>query len=526
MRLTLVLALALGVIVGGGLAVPVLMHVLGPAEGRLPISQMEANAGEARPEKARVKAAEPPLPPVPAGLDQLSERFRAVARHIKPAVVWVGVSQTVEAPSGGLMGPEDFFRRFFGNPGGDEGDAMPMPAPRRRSQPRTFQRRGLGSGVIVDAAGFILTNNHVVRDADEITVRLADGREFTAEVVGTDPPTDIAVIRIKAEDLPVAPLGDSSKMEVGDWVLAVGSPFGLDQTVTSGIISATGRAGMGITDYESFLQTDAAINPGNSGGPLVNMAGQVIGINTAIASRTGGYMGVGFSVPVNIARKVMEIIREKGKVVRGWLGVAIQPLTKEMAESMGLPSEKGALIGQVFDDSPAKAAGLEAGDVVVEWDGEAVEGPAELQNAVAWTAPDTTVSAVVLRDGKKKTVKVTVTTRTEEVAAVGGRTAPAPGKPAEIKDLGIEVSGVTPEAAERYGYEPGQGVLIAKVEPGSVAARANLQEGMLILAVGGEKVKTVAELKDALKKQDLAKGVPLLVRSGDRQVFMLLKKRS
>jgi len=496
-RLLLVLVLAMGIIVVGGVAVPVLLNLVSP--GAAPMARSEAWAA---PEELE------PLPPMPEGLDRLSERFRAVAKHIRPAVVAIGVSKTVEAspwPFG-----DDFFRRFFGRqfpgPGGE----------------RKFEQRGLGSGVIVSKDGYILTNNHVVAEADEITVRLSDGREFAAEVIGTDPPSEIAVVRVKADgDLPVARLGDDAAMEVGDWVLAVGAPFGLEQTVTSGIISATGRHGVGITEYENFIQTDAAINPGNSGGPLVNMNGEVIGINTAIASRSGGYMGVGFAVPINMARKVMDRLVEEGEVVRGWLGVGIQPLTPELAESMGIKDEQGVLVSQVFDDTPAAEAGIQAGDVVLKFNGKAVGQASELQSAVAWTKPGTKVKVLLVRDGKRRTVTVTIAKRPEQPSMARA----APGAPAELDELGIGVSGVTPEARERYGYEPGQGVLITAVKPGSLASRAGLEEGMLILQAAGKDVGSVADLKKVLNEADLSRGLPLLVRAGDRQMFILLKKR-
>ncbi len=499
-RLLLVLAVALGIIVVGGVCVPIVLNLISPPAERCPSPELQA--AEAPPEA---------LPPMPEELDRLSERFRAVAKRVKPSVVAIGVSQTVDSSTGPLDADE-FFRRFFGR-------ELDRPGGRR---PQKFQRQGLGSGVIVDPGGYILTNNHVVEDAEQITVRLADGREFVAEVVGTDPPTEIAVIRIKADHLPAAPLGDSRKVEVGDWVLAIGSPLGLDQTVTSGIISATGRRGVGITDYENFIQTDAAVNPGNSGGPLVNMRGEVIGINTAIASRYGGYMGIGFAVPMEMAQGVMNSLRQKGKVVRGWLGVGIQPLSKDMAESMKLKSDEGVLLSQVFEDGPAAKAGLQVGDVIVEFAGKPVTGPAELQAAVAWAEPGSKADMVVLRDGKRRTFKVAVANRTDQPEAVAkGK----PGVPSKIEDLGIEVSAVTPEAADRYGYKPGQGVLITEVDPNGAAARERLLPGMLILQVGGEKVSGVAEFRAALKKADLAKGVPMLVRAEDRQMFVLLKKR-
>ena len=498
-RLLTVLVMALGIIVLTGVAVPILLNKGLPSGERGPSVELSAAEGKLE-----------PLPAIPPEVNQISEAFRAVAKRVKPAVVAVGVSQTVRAPAAPL-GPDDFFRRFFGEPD-ENGREGPM---------RRFQRQGLGSGVIIDADGYILTNNHVVAEADEIMVHLADGREFKAKVIGTDPPTDVAVIQIKAERLPVAQLGNSDKVEVGDLVLAIGSPFGLEQTVTFGLISATGRGGVGITDYENFLQTDAAINPGNSGGPLVDMQGQVIGINTAIASRSGGYMGVGFSVPANLASEVMKRIRETGKVVRGWLGVGIQRLTPELAESLKLKTEEGVLVSQVFEGGPAAKAGLKAGDVVLEYNGKPVKTSYDLQSAVAWTKPGTQAALAVLRDGKRITLKVEVEERPSQPEMARAEK----GGPTEFKDLGIQVSNLTAAEAKRYGYTREQGVLITDVDAGSVAAMAGLRRGMLILEVGRQKVASVAEFRAAVKKADLAKGIPFLVRAGDRETFIVLRKR-
>jgi len=499
-RLLVVLVLSLGIIVLTGVAVPILLNQGLPSGEQGPTVMVSAAEGK-----------QEPLPAIPPEVNQISEAFRAVAKRVKPAVVAIGVSQTVEQPTV-PGGADEFLRRFFGVEPDEEGGRGPT---------RKFRRQGLGSGVIVDADGYILTNNHVVAEADKITVRLADGRDFEAKVIGTDPPTDVAVIQIKAERLPVAQLGNSDKAEVGDLVLAIGSPFGLEQTVTFGMISATGRGGVGITDYENFLQTDAAINPGNSGGPLVDMRGQVIGINTAIASRSGGYMGVGFSVPITLAAEVMKRIRETGHVVRGWLGVGIQRLTPELAESMKLKTEEGVLISQVFEGGPAAKAGLKARDVVLEYNGKPMKTSYDLQSAVAWTKPGTPGALVILRDGKRMNLKVEVEERPSrpELAGVDK------GGPAEMKDLGLEVANLTAETAQRYGYRQGQGVLITDVEPGSVASMVNLKRGMLILEVARQKVTSVTELRQAMKKADLAKGIPLLVRAGDRETFVVLRKR-
>jgi serine protease Do len=507
-RLILVLIVSLGIIAASGLAVPMLMNAA-PAG---PSSSPVANAAET------AKTSEPPA--ALADVDRLSQAFRDAAKRVMPAVVSISTSQTVTAPASPFGGmPDDFLRRFFGMEP-DEGSGSGSGS--SSGSPRKFQRQGLGSGVIIDAEGHILTNNHVVDSADEITVHLSDGREFKAKVIGRDAPTDVAVIQIKAENLPTAQLGDSDKMQVGDWVIAIGAPFGLDETVTAGIISATGRHGVGITDYESFLQTDAAINPGNSGGPLVNMRGQIIGLNTAIASRSGGYMGVGFAVPINLARDVMKRIIETGHVTRGWLGVGIQKLTSEMAESKGLKSTEGALVNQVFEGGPADKAGLKTGDVIVEFNGKPVKEPNELQGAVAWTVPGAKAEMIVMRDGQKKTLTLTIEKRTEQVVEAANE---KPGAPATLKELGIQVSNVTAENSSRYGYKPGQGVVVTNVDDSGLGAVAGLKAGMLILKVNDSKVTSVTELREAMAKADLAKGVPLLVRMGNSQMFMLIRKK-
>jgi serine protease Do len=510
-RLLIVLAGSLGLIVVGGVLVPAMLNMLTPLAER-PTMAMAAETGA----KAEViaKAAEP-LPPISPEVDRLSAAFREAAKRVKPAVVAVTTSQTVTAPASpfGDSG-DDFLRRFFGQePGGRQSGKGPT---------RKFQRQGLGSGIIVDPDGYILTNNHVVEEAQEISVHLADGREFKAKVVGADPPTDIAVIKIKADNLPVAQLGDSEKAEVGDWVIAIGAPFNLEATVTAGIISATGRSNVGIAEYEQFLQTDAAINPGNSGGPLINMRGQVIGVNTAIASRSGGNAGVGFAVPSNLAREVMKRIRETGHVTRGWLGVGIQRLTPELADSMKLKVDQGALISQVMAGGPAEKAGIKAGDVILEFAGKPVKTPSELQNTVAWAAPGTKADLLILRGGKRQTLRVTVEKRPQQPESPAEA---EPGAPANFKDLGIEVGNITADATRQFGYKPGQGALITDVEAGGLGATAGLRPGMLILQIAGQKVGGVAEFREAVGKADLAKGIPMLVRAGDRQMFVLLKKR-
>lgn len=333
----------------------------------------------------------------------LSQAFRQVAKSIRPSVVSISSTKRIAASQpriqrfdvpegfGGFL-DDDILERFF---------EFQMPD-------GALEQQGRGSGVIVSEDGYILTNYHVAGEADEVNVTLSDGRQFRAKIVGGDKATDIAVLKIDANNLKPAKLGKSANLEVGEWVLAMGSPFGLDQTVTAGIISATGRANVGITDYEDFIQTDAAINPGNSGGPLVNLRGEVVGINTAIASRSGGYMGVGFAIPSEMAGRVMHSIIDKGFVTRGWLGAMIQDLSEELAESFKFESTEGVLIGDVVAESPAANAGLKSGDIVTKYNGQAVETANELRNAVAATAPDTDATLEIFRDGERKTLKVRI----------------------------------------------------------------------------------------------------------------------
>ena len=445
----------------------------------------------------------------------LTRVFQEVTKALQPSVVSIN---SVKKMKPAVRGPEnefhewpEEFRRFFGDDTFDRFFQFRMPE-------RGFQQRGLGTGVIVSEDGYILTNNHVVAGADEVNVTLSDERELQAEVVGTDSKSDLAVLKIEAGDLAPAELGDSDAIEVGQWVLAIGSPFGLTQSVSAGIISAKGRANMGIADYEDFIQTDAAVNPGNSGGPLVDLNGRVIGINTAIASRTGGYMGIGFAIPSNMARQILDSIIEKGHVDRGWLGAAIQDLTEGLAESFGYDSTEGVLIGDVVEESPADKAGLKTGDIVVEYNGKPVGKAAQLRNAVAATAPESDVELVVFRDGKRKTLEVTVGLLEGQVAAAGGTE--------RAQDLGMTVKTLTPELAREAGVDEDQkGVMVARVEPGGLAARAGVRSQDVIVAVGGLSIADVADFRKAMDEQDLEEGVRLQVKREGMRRFVFLKNR-
>lgn len=445
----------------------------------------------------------------------LSEAFHHVSQAIRPSVVSISSVKRVrvERPHvrryGGEM-PEEF-RRFFGDDFFDR-FFFEMPSP-----PRGFEQHGLGTGVIVSEDGYILTNNHVVADADEVSVTLSDKRQFTAKLVGTDESTDIAVLKIDTSDLVAAKLGDSDRLKIGEWVLAIGSPFGLDHTVTAGIISAKGRANVGLADYEDFLQTDAAINPGNSGGPLVNLKGEVVGINTAIASRTGGYMGIGFAIPANMARHVMDSIVKEGHVTRGWLGALIQDLNDDLAESFGYDSTEGVLIGDVVADGPAEKAGLQSGDIVVKFNGKDVHGANEFRNAVAATSPGREAKLEVFRDGKHKTITVEIGQLEQSKLKLGGSSESA-------VDLGMTVETLTSDKARELGFDSDEkGVVVTDVEEGSLAARVGIQPKDVIVSVGGEEIGNVTDFRDAMRDRDPKKGIRMQVKRDGVRRFVFIK---
>ncbi len=437
--------------------------------------------------------------------------FVQIAKTVKPAVVNVFSTRSGKG-EGPAMTPFDdpFFRRFFG----DEFF-------RRFEQPHR-KERGLGSGVIVEANGLIVTNNHVVSKADEIKVFLSDKREFKAKLIGTDAKTDIAVLKIEADGLHTIAWADSDRLEVGEFVLAVGNPFGLTQTVTLGIVSALGRAA-GIAEYEDFIQTDAAINPGNSGGALVNVQGELVGINTAIYSQSGGNMGIGFAVPSNLARSIVEQLVKHGKVVRGWLGVSIQDLSPELASQFGLSEPKGVLVSEVLDDSPAKRAGLERGDVIVEYDGKPAENPTQLRNAVAQTIVGKKVVVKFIRDKKTRTVEVAIVEQPKNIAQSGGEEG---GESASSSGLlsDLDVRELTSELAARFGLGAHErGVLIARVQPGSKADEAGLKEGDLILEVNRQSTATFKAYERVAAKLGKNQAVLLLIKRQGRPFFVTLR---
>lgn len=446
-------------------------------------------------------------------LDRTANAFTAVVKEAMPAVVFVQVEKTVEKGGAGSFHSQDpfdffndpFFERFFG----------PQMRPRQRS-PRKFREMGQGSGFIISEDGYILTNNHVVGDADVITVKLADGRKLKAKVVGSDPQSDVAVIKIEGDNLPVLPLGNSDSLEVGEWVIAIGNPFGLTHTVTVGVVSAKGRSRVGINDYEDFIQTDAAINPGNSGGPLVNIHGEAVGMNTAIFSRSGGYMGIGFAIPINMATAIKEQLIQEGKVTRGWLGVVIQDVDEDLARSFGLKEAEGILVAEVADGSPAEKAGIAQGDVILGLNGQKIVNVGELRNRIALMQPGTKVKLEILREGKDKTLEVTIGEQPAGKAL-------GMGQHELLSKMGMVVQDLTSDLAEQFGYTEGQGVLIAEVEPSGLAAQAGLRPGHLIEEVNRQRVHTMDQFIKALARSEPTKRVLFRVRDGEFSRYVAIR---
>jgi len=448
-------------------------------------------------------------------LARTAEAFAAIVKRVKPAVVFIQVEKTIKTKPTPVFPFPDPFKFFFGQPGFGPFSAPAFPFP---NQPRQYKEIGQGSGFIITPNGYILTNNHVVAGADKITVKLSDGRVFKAKVIGRDPLSDVAVIKINATNLPTIPLGDSDKLKVGEWVIAIGNPFGLSQTVTVGVVSAKGRSGIGINDYEDFIQTDAAINPGNSGGPLINIYGQAVGMNTAIYSKSGGFMGIGFAIPINMVKIIKDQLIKYGKVTRGWLGVVIQNVTEDLAQEFGLPKPEGALIAQVEKDTPASRAGLKAGDVIIYYNGKKVENVGELRNMVALTKPGTWVNIVVIRNGHKKTFRVKI----GELSSANTHFVPRGITHKLLKELGFNVQNLTPDLAEQFGYKIGQGVLISQVQAGSPADQAGLRPGDLIMEVNRHRVHNLRQFFRALALSAKTKRFLFMIRHGQFNRFVAI----
>jgi serine protease Do len=451
-------------------------------------------------------AAGPPASP-PSAAFPSNDTFISVAKAARASVVNISSSQKPKSGERSLSPffDDPFFRRFFG-----EEFERRFPAPRERKE------QGLGSGVIVSPDGHVLTNNHVIEQADEIKVLLSDKRTYKAKLIGSDPKTDVAVIKIEATNLPVLPWGDSAHLQVGEMVLAVGNPFGLNQTVTMGIISAVGRANMGIVDYEDFIQTDAAINPGNSGGALVNLKGELVGINTAIFSRTGGNMGIGFAIPSNMAKSVMNSLMKYGKVVRGWLGVSIQEVNQDLAKEFGAAETNGALVADVMDDSPAAKAKIQRGDIITAYNGTRINDPAHLRALVADTAPDTAVTLTVLREKHQRDVKIVIGELPKDMAKAS-RGGPDTGKGDHA------LAGVTVEPLPERGGRSGRkemGVAVAEVEPDSAADRAGLKQGDVIREINRKPVRTVQDFERIAGQLEPKSRTLLLITRGNATVFL------
>jgi serine protease Do len=441
--------------------------------------------------------------------------FTSLAEEVSPAVVNIGTTLKKTGARPGVPPgfeipdvPEDsplyeFFRKFFGE-GGEPGGFEPSSS--------------LGSGFIISKDGYVISNYHVVKDADEIVVRLSDRREFVAEIIGTDERSDLAVLKIEADNLPVVRLGNSAALKVGEWVLAIGSPFGFEHSVTAGIVSAMGRS-LPNENYVPFIQTDVAINPGNSGGPLFNLDGEVVGVNSQIYSRTGGFMGLSFAIPVNVALTVYEQLKAHGKVTRGWLGVLIQDVTRELAESFGMKRPHGALVSKVLPDSPAATAGMQPGDIVTEYDGKPVELSADLPPLVGTTPVGDKVPLTVIRDGESKTLTITIgELPSEEEISIASAGAAGP---ATDDRLNITVTDLSPEQRAELDLED-HGILVTEVRDGP-AQRAGIRDGDVLLLIDNQEIKDAQHFKDLVAGLPAGKSVPVLVQRRGGPLFLGMK---
>ena len=438
--------------------------------------------------------------------------FVPVVKATSPAVVNISTTRIIKRSRRSRRSPfnDPFFREFFGD---DFSKRFQMPRRRKQSS--------LGSGVIVDSSGYIVTNNHVIAKADKIKVVLSDKREFIGKVIGTDPKTDIAVIKINAKNLPVIPWGDSSKLDVGEYVLAIGNPFGLKQTVTMGIVSAVGRSNVGIADYEDFIQTDAAINPGNSGGALINSRGQLVGINTAIFSRSGGHMGIGFAVPANMAKRVLKSLLKDGRVVRGWLGVSIQNINGDLAPKFGLKKSSGALVSEVIPGSPASKAKLRAGDVIVSFDGKAINSSTALRNVVAETPVGKKVQVRVIRN--KRNIALVVLTGEQPKSMTRRGPSIEKSTPNHSVLSGVEVSALTPDIRNRLGLSQRVfGVVVTRVNPESSAA-SRLRSGDVLTSINNQRIRTLSDYNKITRALKRNSSVLLYLNRRGRMIYLVIK---
>ena len=470
----------------------------------------------ASPVVAQTSATSAPPAQALAAAQSLSDAFAWVADSVKPAVVSIVATKYISMPRNYhfFFGPD-----MFGQNNGDEEEGLPQRRGRSgRGDTRKFRQEGIGSGVIIDKDGYILTNNHVVKGMDELKVFMNDKREFDAKVVGTDPKTDIAIVKISGKNLPWVPLADSKLLRVGDWVVAIGSPYGLPQTVTAGIVSALGRSGVldNHDGYEDFIQTDAAINRGNSGGPLVNLQGKIVGLNTAIYSSTGGNTGVGFAVPSSIIAGVLPSLKAGKTVQRGQLGVMIQDLDEDLAKQFDVKQTKGVLVAQVNKGSAAEKAGIKPGDIIAQYNDRAVESVNELRNRVAATAPGVKSSVVVVRKGKEVTLSITVGTATETAAA-------AAEEENDVSNLGMTVTNLTKDLERKLDYKGEKGVVVTDVDTNSLAYRRGVREGDLIIEVNRQPVTSVGEFEKAVK--GARSNVLLLIKSKEGSRFVPLHKK-
>jgi len=444
----------------------------------------------------------------------LSAAFAKISKTVAPSVVTITTERTIKRKFHFKnKTPFDqffpfYWSPFFDYPGHDQ----------------VLHSTVLGSGVIISEDGYIVTNNHVVEQSDDINVKLYDKREFKAKLIGTDPKTDVALIKIEADGLRPIKLGDSDKLQVGEWVLAIGSPFSgnLSNTITQGIVSAKGRSSVGLLDYEDFIQTDAAINPGNSGGALVNLDGELVGINTAIASRSGGYQGIGFAIPVNLVKRIIADLKSSGRVTRAWLGVLIQEIDPSMAKTLGLDRAEGALVGKVVEDSPAEKAGFKVGDVIIRFGSWGIKDAHQLRMLVSSRRPGEKFKVKVIRDGEEKTLKVKLAELPEEYAAASA--------PESVgNDLGLTVKTITPQLAQEYGYdEDTEGVIITEVEFGSPAFQKGIQPGTIIQKIGPDvkhlrPIKNLADYRKALRKAEPGESILFLMKKDDNTFFVVLE---